>query len=218
MASNDLEPPAPHDETTRQVHLALRGDQTSLGWVVTHLTPFLVEDARYRLGRAGVVIVDGDDIVQQAWLICIPKLASLLDDGAGEPRRRTPRLIKFLSTTVLHLVLKARDHARLRQAQPIHGNADLSSADSDNLPADITSVVAKAARNEYAKMLAKALASLDEDLRELVLLRAVEQIPYAVLAQRFGASEGALRVRYSRALDKLRGCFPEGLIDDLRDD
>lgn len=50
----------------------------------------------------------------------------------------------------------------------------------------------------------RALAKLDADLREIVILRVYEEMTFDGIAQVTGMSATTVRQRYSRALDKLR--------------
>jgi RNA polymerase sigma-70 factor (ECF subfamily) len=50
-----------------------------------------------------------------------------------------------------------------------------------------------------------AFASLPEDQRAALELRAIDQLPYAEVAERLGCTENAARLRVSRALGAIRG-------------
>ena len=79
---------------------ALAGEQASLAWVVAHFTPFLRLQAGYRIQGGMRRHHDPDDIVDEVWMIVLPRLAELQErDG-----HCTPVLMKFLATTLLHRV------------------------------------------------------------------------------------------------------------------
>jgi RNA polymerase sigma-70 factor (ECF subfamily) len=61
---------------------------------------------------------------------------------------------------------------------------------------------------ERRQRLAEALERLPEDKRELLLLS--RNLGYEALAENFGCSAGALKVRVHRALQELRALFFEG--------
>src|SRR5262249_16732954 len=61
-------------ETSLHVRRALTGDAASLEWLVTRLSPLLVLEARERLGPDLGRLYDADDLVQDAWLITLPRL------------------------------------------------------------------------------------------------------------------------------------------------
>lgn len=66
---------------------------------------------------------------------------------------------------------------------------------------------AQAATTEQSLELEQMLATLDEEDRALVILKYAEQYTHAELAEMFGLSESACKMRISRALEKLRGRF-----------
>ena len=62
---------------------------------------------------------------------------------------------------------------------------------------------------DAARILARALESLSEKLRAVVLLRDYEDLSYAEVAQALGIAEAAARKRHSRALNELRRAMEE---------
>jgi RNA polymerase sigma factor (sigma-70 family) len=62
-----------------------------------------------------------------------------------------------------------------------------------------------------------SIESLPPQDREIVLLRGIEQLPYAVIAKKLGATEESLRVRFHRALRHLEASLPAAIVPDLSD-
>jgi len=62
-------------------------------------------------------------------------------------------------------------------------------------------------RTEERERLGKAIAGLPDDYREVVSLRAAEDLSFAEIAQVLGISEGACRVRFHRAKERLRAAL-----------
>jgi len=62
----------------------------------------------------------------------------------------------------------------------------------------------QAQRRERAALVADQLARLPKQYREILVLRNLEGLPFADVAQRMGRSEGAVRVLWVRALDRFR--------------
>ena len=60
---------------------------------------------------------------------------------------------------------------------------------------------------ERLAVLRRALDSLDTEKRDLLVWRRLEGLSYAELAERFGVTEGALRVRVHRATIELKAAF-----------
>lgn len=195
--------------TSIQLRRALAGDAESLDWIIDHLHPLLLAQAQYRL-RALDGVCEPEDLVQQAWLVSLPRLSDL------EPRngRFTPVLLRFLSSTLLRLTngLLSREIRRGGRAERAP-----ESASPDALAARVTNVVNDATRRESRQAVHDAIAALPGTDREILILKGIEQIPYGVLGAQLGASEGALRVRFHRALEKLRGALPPDIVDELID-
>lgn len=173
-----------------------------------HLTPLLLAQARYRFARQEFRPCEPEDLVQQVWLICLPKLARI------EPRagRFTPPLVKFLSNTLLrHFNDLVERHLRTGgRAVPV--GAATSAVD---VPDDATGVLSRAVRDETVVRVLDRLQRLSEPDREIIVLRAIEQLPYQLLGLHLEASADALKMRFHRAMERLRGILPPSLVDEL---
>src|ERR1043165_7489668 len=111
------------DLTSVHVRAALDGDSTSLEGIISHFSPFLLAQARYRLGRHLRGRYDPEDLVQQTWCVALPKLDRIVPrDG-----RCTPVLLRFLGTVLL------RHYRRLlekhRQNEPLALELDVPELD-----------------------------------------------------------------------------------------
>jgi RNA polymerase sigma-70 factor (ECF subfamily) len=205
---------APDAATTLHVRRSREGDLESLAWLVERFTPLLLAQARYRLGRHLRELYDPEDLVQEAWTIALPRLADLRPSGG----RLTPVLLCFLSTTVLNrygtLIQKHLLGKPLR-AIPSGSGGALGDDPLALLPAEQTSVVSQAARNEASTRLVAALDELSERDREVIVLRSIEQVSVPTAAQLLGVTENALSVRHHRALQRLRERVPVALLEDL---
>lgn len=195
------------DATTLHVGRARRGDLESLGWLVERLSPLLLAQARWRLGPRLARYVDPEDLVQEAWAVALPRLGSL-EAPAG---RATPALVRFLSTTVLQLV----NNGMRKQARRSPG-PEVDPAWSA-LAAETRGVVTRLTRGEAAEALSAAVESLEEDERALVVMRGIEQLDNATVAEHLGISPNAASLRYGRALARLRERFPGSALEDLAD-
>ena len=150
--------------------------------------------------------VDASDVVQDVLLEASQRLGDYLRDPAMP----------------FHLWLRhiARDHMidahrRHRQAQrrsldreqPIvpAGLADRSSIElaAQFFDQELTPATA-AIRHELERRLQVAVASLDEDDRDIILMRHYEQLSNQEVAAALGLSEAAASMRYLRALRRLR--------------
>jgi RNA polymerase sigma-70 factor (ECF subfamily) len=165
-----------------------------------------------RLDRAIARRVDASDIVQDVLLEASRRLQDYL---------RNP-VIPF------HLWLRqiARDrmidaHRRHRQAQRRAVDreqairpaafADRSSIELAAQLIDQEATPASAAiREELRRRLEDAVAALEEDDREIILMRHFEQLSNQEVAAALGLSEAAASMRYLRALRRLRAVLAPG--------
>lgn len=195
----------PRADTTVLLQAAVDGDGTSLGWLVAHLSPLLVAQARWRLQGPLARAVEPEDLVQDAWLVALPRLRDLV------PRegRRTPVLLRFLATTIVHRVNNlARELLR-------RGPGTGASVGPEASPDPRTGVVTAAVRAEQRRQLLATIDALEPIDRQVLLLRGVEQRSQATTAELLGIRGDAVAMRFSRALDRLRAQLPASLCDDL---
>jgi len=199
-------------ETTIHVRRARAGDAGSLEWLVTHFTPLLLSQARYRLGRHLQGLYDAEDLVQNAWMITIGRLGELRPrDG-----RITPVLLSYLSSVILqnyrNLLAK---HMGKPVLPPAGGESSTVASRLAELPAPVSTIPGKAIRNERVLELRRAIDRLDEEGREILILHGVEQLPFKVISTKLGVNESTLRSRYHRALQELKATFPSQMIAEL---
>ena len=202
----DSDPDAdPRADTTVLLQAAVDGDGASLGWLVAHLSPLLVAQARWRLQGTLARAVEPEDLVQDAWLVALPRLRELVP-RAG---RRTPVLLRFLATTIVHRVNNlARELLR-------RGPVGAPSVGPEASPDPHTGVVTAAVRAEQRRQLLATIDALEPIDREVLLLRGVEQRSQATTAELLGIRGDAVAMRFARALDRLRAQLPASLCDDL---
>jgi RNA polymerase sigma-70 factor (ECF subfamily) len=164
-----------------------------------------------RLDPAIAKRVDASDVVQDVLLEASQRLREYLNN-ASMP---------------FHLWLRhiARDHIidahrRHRQAQRrtvdreqsiMPAQADFSSKEliSQLIDHDLTPATA-AMRHEMERHFQGALASLEEDDREVILMRHFEQLTNLEVAKALDLSEAAASMRYLRALRRLRAVLAPG--------
>ncbi len=129
---------------------------------------------------------DVEDVLQETWLAA---LRAKPDDGRP--------LGGWLATVTRNLSLM-RLRSRRRQAK--HEPQARRPAEPD-APTEV------AQRFETARLLAEAVAALDDPYRETVLLRYFENLTPAEIAHRTGVPAGTVRSRLKRALEQLRARF-----------
>lgn len=200
--------PDPGPLTTLHVRRAVGGDAESLAWLVERLNPLLLAHAAWRIGPSLRAHIEPADLVHEAWLVLLPRLASLpARDG-----RMTPVLLTFLTTTILN---KLHNLLRKEARRRLHTGADEA---AEPVADPRASAVAAAVRGEAECVVRAALAALDEGDREVVLMRGIEQQDPDAVAAHFGISRGTMSKRYCRALAKLRARLPESAFAELIDE
>jgi RNA polymerase sigma factor (sigma-70 family) len=220
--TSDAEGPAQPAEgdpgalTSLHVRRAADGDSESLGWVVARLSPLLLAQADYRLGPVLRSLYDPEDLVNDTWIVALPRLAELpARDG-----RHTPVLLRFLSTTLLHRVNNlARKHARgappERPAPRDGSGATVATDPLERVPAETSGVITRALRHEIRNAVTLALEGLEPGDREILILRGIEQQTNATAAELLGLNAPAVAMRYHRALRKLRDRLPRSVFEEL---
>jgi RNA polymerase sigma-70 factor (ECF subfamily) len=182
--------------------------------VVTRFTPLLRAQAALRLGRLqGQVSVD--DVVAEAWLVALRRRAEFVPNDAPS----TPRMLKFLGTTILNLVnRRIEDYVRrgARQA-PLPVTED-SGVDASGLADTVTGAVTQAVRHETAAALDATLSGLSEIDRQVIILRIVEGLSNQEAALQLRESPNTASQRYRRALARLREALPESFLADFSPD
>src|SRR5205823_3121257 len=130
--------------------------------------------------------VDDSDMIQDAWL-------EVHRSFAGFRGRTVAEFVAWLRQVVLRSA--GRTFRKLVDRPRAGAAADASEgggplADSGSSPS------ARASRVEQESRVTEALARLPEDMQQVLLGRFVDGLPHAVLAERLGRTEGAVRVLY----------------------
>lgn len=201
--------------TTFHVRRAVGGDRTSLEWLVERLSPLLVAQVSYRLGPALRSTYDPEDLVQDAWLVLLPRLSDLVARGD----RLTPVLLQFMSRTLRHTVRNLmRKHARGARASAPRESGATTHEPLGSAPDQASGVVTRACRRELQSMVMACIEELDPLDREVLIVRGIEQLPNQSAAALLGLGPTAIAMRYRRALDRLRRALPHSVFAELVDE
>lgn len=160
-----------------------------------------------RLDPALAARVDASDIVQEVLLEAHRRLQEYLKNPA------MPFHLWLRHIAKDHIIDAHRRHRQaqrrsLDREQPIvpavladHSSYELAGQllDPELTPAS------EAMRRELQRRLDSAIAELDEDDREIILMRHREQLSNQEVAHSLGLSEAAASMRYLRAVRRLRG-------------
>lgn len=92
--------------------------------------------------------------------------------------------------------------------------APADALDVEDLPAELAAHEERAAADERAELVRRALASLPVERREVIVLSRYEFKTYEEIAQALGCSVGAVKVRVHRAMKELRAAYL-GLVQEI---
>lgn len=187
---------------------ARAGDAEALGRLLEQYRNYLALLARGQVGGALRLHVSPSDLVQET-------LFEAHRDFWGFAGTSEPELAAWLRRI---LVRNIADEARKQQAHRRGWNREeslevllerSSAAAHAALASAISSPSDQASRGELAVVLARALASLPEDYREVIVMRHLDHRKFEEIAVRMGRSAGAVRKLWTRALVKLREVMGE---------
>jgi RNA polymerase sigma-70 factor (ECF subfamily) len=142
---------------------------------------------------------DAQEVVQDALMRAHKALTRQYD----EARCAALALRPWLFRTVRNLALNKRRSKRSTLEQP------LETFDDGRLGPFVHLEGSELERKEEIELLKRAMALLPVDARELIVLRFMEEMPYAEIAKTVGASEAALRGKVFRSLKLLRDALEQ---------
>jgi RNA polymerase sigma-70 factor (ECF subfamily) len=193
-------------ETDELLARARQGDAGAIERLLTSHRDALRRVVDLRLDRALAGRVDASDIVQEVLLEASQRLSDYL-------RNPTMPFRLWLRHMARDHIIDAHRRHRLAQRrsldreQPMvpavlgdRSSIELAARFFDN---ELTPASA-AIRHELERRLHAALATLDEDDREVICMRHFEQLSNQEVAQALELTEAAASMRYLRALRRLR--------------
>jgi RNA polymerase sigma-70 factor (ECF subfamily) len=192
------------------LHQARSGSSQRLGELLELYRHYLSLLARLEIGRNLQAKLDASDLVQDTLLEAhrnFPKFR-----GASETQLvcwlRQIMAASLANLLRRYLGTQGRD-VRLERDLAVH--LDQSSRLLDRgLVAPISSPSQQASRREQVVLLADALEQLPDDYREVIVLRHLEGLTFAEVAQRMGRSLDSVEKLWVRGLARLRQVMGEG--------
>ena len=163
-----------------------------------------------RLDRAVGRRVDASDVVQEVMLKASGRLADYLKDPA------LPFHLWLRQIARDHVIDAHRKH-RVAGVRSVDREAPMAVPFADRSSIDLAARLrdpsptpaAQALRRELERRFQEAIGGLDEDDREIILLRHFEHLSNVEAARSLGLSEPAAGMRHLRALRKLRAILGE---------
>ena len=197
-------------ETESLLRTAVAGDELALHRLLDRHRARLRRMIAVRLDQRLAARLDPSDVVQEALADASRKL--------GHYCRERPlpfyRWLRLLASE--RLAQAHRRHIRVaRRSVRLECSEGLSPEDGscallvDRLAASGTSPTREYRREECRQRVGTALDALDKIDREVLVLRYLEDLPFAEVAAVLGITENAAKVRHFRALERVRKLMDE---------
>ena len=181
-------------ESTALLKEAKAGSPEALDRLYERVAGRLLAIIRLRLGPDLRARLESRDILQAALL----KSFQRIDQFEGED-----------GTSLMAWLARIAEREILDQVDYLHrGRRDVArevslDAGADRTAAHVRSALSQAVLGEEVERLQAAIETLEPDHREVILLRKLEERPFAEVAARMGRSEDACRMLLVRAMTAL---------------
>lgn len=185
-------------ETTTLLREARAGSPEALDRLLGRYAGKLLTYIRARLGRGLRSRVDSHDVLNESLLKAFLNLEHFEGRDGGS-------LMAWLARIAEREILDlAEFHGRLRRdarrEQPL-------AAGHDELAARLRSATSRIALQDELERVLRALDTLDEAQRQVIVLRKLEELSFAEIAERLGKSPDACRMLLARAMTALTLCL-----------
>jgi RNA polymerase sigma-70 factor (ECF subfamily) len=193
-----METLARHSSSDVLLAAARAGDRSGFWQLAESYRAYLRNVAERLLQDQLASKVDASDVVQQ----CLVTAFEQFDQFRGRDREQWQRwMLALVRYRILRLVRYWRRGVRdVRREQALSPGSSGGGA----CAADGSSPSQHAARREQAARLIALIQQLPSDYREVIYLRNLEDLPYAVVARRMNRSELGVRKLWERAVKRLR--------------
>jgi RNA polymerase sigma-70 factor (ECF subfamily) len=202
-------------DTDHLLEAISRGDGTARSRLLDRHRRRLKQMIAVRMDRRLAARVDPSDVVQDVLLEADRKLADYLKQ---RPVAFLPwlRQLAWNRLRDLHRQhVQAKRRSITREEGPLPALPEDSAWDlASRLFGQGSSPSARLQREEVRARVQEALAQLSERDRELLVLRHLEHLPTADIAEVLGMSEGAVYTRHVRALRRLRQLLGEDFAEE----
>jgi RNA polymerase sigma-70 factor, ECF subfamily len=180
--------------STAVLRQALAGSDEALDALYRQVGPRLLAFIRLKMGRGLRARLESRDILQATFLKSFQKL----DDFEGTTGRS---LLGWLMRIAEHEIQDRADfHGR--QQRDARVEADVADHE-DALAVRTRSALTRVILDEQAGEIHAALEEISEPHRQVILLRAFEELSFPEIAARLGTSEDGSRMLYARAMTAL---------------
>lgn len=196
------------------LNLARGGDEAAREQLFAKCRNYVAILARTQVESWLQAKVDASDLVQQTLLEAHRGLANFRGQTEGE---WLAWLRMILSHNAADFVRHYRGTDRRREQREIPlrqpaGDAESGRTFEPSDPGESPSQLVL--RREREIQVADAIAQLEPDYRDVILLRNLQHLPFDEVARRLGRSRPAVQMLWMRAVRKLQGSLSDGDVDD----
>jgi RNA polymerase sigma-70 factor (ECF subfamily) len=192
-------------DTEDLLDLVAQGDRQARNRLLDRHRKRLRELIALRMDRRLLPRVDPSDVVQDSLIEADRRLAEFVED------RPVPFYVWLRQLALERLIEQHRRHirAKKRSVKREEGVVSMLPDESlqklaERLAANGSSPSAQLQHEDQQHQLTQALGQLKESDRELLVLRHLEHLSVKEIASVLGITEGAVKVRHVRALERLR--------------
>ncbi len=188
----------------RRLAMALRGDEEALGELLAAYRPYLIVLAQTQISRRLQGKADAADLVQETFLEAHRHFSGF----RGQTDAEFSAWLRSILAGVIanhvrrYMRTKSRD-ARLERELTVElgGTSDVLER---GIAANVNTPSQEVVRREDSLKLSRALDLLPPHYREVVLLRHIEGLPFAQVAEQMGRTVESVEKLWVRALARLR--------------
>jgi RNA polymerase sigma-70 factor, ECF subfamily len=186
----------PGGDTEDLLRRAREGSREALGSLLDGCGQRLLGVIRLRLGPSLRERIESRDVLQATLL----KALLHIDGFRGEKRESLMAWLARIAQNEIRdaAAFHGRDRRRADRTVTLGDSQEL-----DRLAADVRSETSRIARDERSERLFAAVEALSPEHREVILLRQLEELPFAEVAGRMGRSPDACRMLLARAMAAL---------------
>ena len=181
-------------ESTALLRRARQGEQDALNALYERVAGRLLGFIRLRLGRSLRTQLESRDILQATFLKSFEHLHQFEQSDTGS-------LMGWLARIAENEIRDRADYQQ-RQRRDARLEVPLETAHAD-IAAAMRSALTEVLHDERAERLEDALESLEPRHREVIILRAFEELSFREIGARLAKSEDACRMLYARAMAAL---------------
>jgi RNA polymerase sigma-70 factor (ECF subfamily) len=179
------------------------GDESALGRLFESYSRYLTLLARVQISRRLRGRVEAADIVQETFLDAHRQFSRFRGATEAELVAWLRRILAGQLSLMLRRALGPRERQGVSPRE-LEVRLDQSSQAMDRA-LTLSTPSQHAVRREQAVLLAEALGKLSHEYREVIILRHLESLTFAQVAQRMNRSEDSVQKLWVRALASLRG-------------